>query len=169
MTALRQPDFYPDYSPQAQPETIGNQRQLVRQPQTKLTKVIKPKTFSSPNSLPSNLNTLLLLQKSSFGIAIASMTASIGLYISAVHIPKVWSQEYQHLESLQRQERQLIAINETLKYQIAQEASQDNRLAVSSPESAVFIPPAKISVKNKSNISTEQAKTVELKLNSFGY
>ncbi len=168
MSALRQPDFYPVYSPQAQPEKIGNQRQLVK-PQTKPTKVVKPKTFAPPNNLPSNLNTLSLLQKSSFGIAIVSMTASIGLYISTVHIPKVWSQEYQHLENLQRQERQLIAINETLKYQIAQEASQDKLLSVSSPESAVFIPPAKIGVKNQSDISTERAKTVELKLNSFGY
>ena len=109
------------------------------------------------------------MQQGSFGLAIVSMSASIGLYISTVHVPQIWSQEYRHLENLQRQERQLIAFNETIKYQIAQEASQNKRLSVSKPESAVFIPPATVGVKNKSNISKNQAEIVELKLNSFGY
>lgn len=169
MSALRQPDFYPNYSPQTQPEKTGNQGQLVRQTPAKPTKLVKPKSFSSPNTLSNNLKTLLLLQQGSFTLAIVSMSASIGLYISTVHIPKIWSQEYRHLENLQLQERQLIAFNETIKHQIAQEASQNKHLSVSKPESAVFITPAKIGVKNKSNISKNQAEIVELKLNSWGY
>ncbi len=170
MSALRQPNFSTEYySPQPQPKEINNQRQVVRQPKVGSPKIVKSKAFSLSNTLPSNLQALSLLQKGSFGLAIASMTASIGLYISTVNIPKLWSQEYQHLENLQRQERQLVAINETIKYQIAQEAGQDSHLSISKPESALFINPAKIKVKNQSQIISNQQRTVNLKSNSLGY
>lgn len=170
MTALRQPDFSTAYySPQTPVNRIDYPSQEVRQPEVTPAKIIKPKAFPSSTSLPSNLKVLSLVQKASFGLAIASMTASIGVYISTVHIPRLWSQEYQHLENLQRQERQLVTINETIKYQIAQEAGQDTRLAISKPESAVFINPSKNKIKNKSEIVTSQEKTVSLKLNSLGY
>ncbi|MEM8720312.1 MAG: hypothetical protein AAGE84_13575 [Cyanobacteria bacterium P01_G01_bin.39] len=170
MSALRQPDFYTEYySPQANPKKTNNQHQTPQQTISSSPKVIKSKAFSTPANLPKNLKNLSLIQKSSFGLAIASMTASIGLYISTVQIPKLWSQEYQHLENLQRQERQLIAINETIKYQIAQEASQNNQLAISNPESAVFINPAKVELKDQSELLDHQSKLAELKLNSLGY
>ncbi|MEM7594854.1 MAG: hypothetical protein AAF383_25725 [Cyanobacteria bacterium P01_A01_bin.83] len=165
MSALRQPDFHAKYySPQAHPKKTNNQQTISNSP-----KVLKSKAFSNPAILPKNLKTLSLIQKSSFGLAIASMTASIGLYISTVQIPKVWSQEYQHLENLQRQERQLIAINETIKYQIAQEASQNNQLTISKPESAVFINPAKVESKDQSELIDHQSKLAEIKFNSLGY
>jgi len=165
MSALRQPNFSTEYySPQGQPQQINDQTQVVSS-----AKIVKTKAFSSSTTLPRNLKVLSLLQKGSFGLAIASMTASIGLYISTVHIPKLWSQEYQHLENLQRQERQLVAINETIKYQIAQEAGQDDRLAISKPESAVFINPAKIKINNSSKMNKKQNQAVELKPNSLGY
>ena len=165
MSALRQPNFSTEYySPQGQPQQIKDQTQVVSS-----AKIVKTKAFSSSTTLPRNLKVLSLLQKGSFGLAIASMTASIGLYISTVHIPKLWSQEYQHLENLQRQERQLVAINETIKYQIAQEAGQDDRLAISKPESAVFINPAKIKINNSSKMNKKQNQAVELKPNSLGY
>lgn len=171
MSALRQPNFSTEYySSPTQVKRINYPHQEVRQPEvTSSVKIIKPKTFPSSTSLPSNLKILSLLQKGSFGLAIASMTASIGLYISTVHIPRLWSQEYQHLENLQRQERQLVVINETIKYQIAHEASQDSRLAISKPESAVFINPSKIKTQNKFNMTKSQDKTVDLKLSSLGY
>ncbi|MGB5632219.1 MAG: hypothetical protein WBM44_14690 [Waterburya sp.] len=170
MSALRQPNFSTKYySPTTQLKKINDQRQVVRQPKVHSAKIVKSKAFLASTNLPSNLQALSLLQKGSCGLAIASMAASIGLYISTVHIPKLWSQEYQHLENLQRQERQLVAINETIKYQIAHEAGQDNRLALSKPESAVFINPAKTQVKNQSNISKNKPNTVELKHSSLGY
>ena len=157
MSALRQPDFDPkSYSQGVLPQTgdpegypkqrlkpwhnrsaryaeRNRNRQINQQARAKSTKVVRSKSFSSRNTLPNNLKSLSLLQKGSFGLAIASMSVSIGLYISTVQIPKLWSQEYQQLENLQRQERQLIAINETIKYQIAKEAAQDDRLSVSDP------------------------------------
>ena len=170
MSALRQPDLPAEYySP-----TIG-ERELTPSPQktteTRIepAKVVKPKTFYRANTLPKNLKVLSLLQKGSFCLAIASMTTSIGVYISTVQIPKLWSQEYQHLENLQRQERQLIAINETIKYQIAREAGVDSRLSVSKPESAVFVSPAKVEAKSEPSINKNNQAIVEFKHSSYGY
>lgn len=168
MSALRQPDFESDYYyAQPQPNPTVDRSQIVK-PQVKKSKVVKSKAFRSANSLPKKLKTLSQLQKGSFAVAIATMTASISLYTSTVQIPKLWSQEYQHLEDLQLQERQLVAINETIKYQIAQEAGTNKRLGISKPESAIFIRPAKVKPRKASDSNPAQKKTVELKHN-WGY
>ncbi len=169
MSALRQPDFSQEYyQPPAQTPAANYRHPLVRKP-VKSGKVLNHKTFPASDSLPRNLKTLSLLQKGSFALAIASMAASIGLYMSTVQIPKLWSQEYQHLEDLQLQERQLISINETIKYQLAQEASQDDSLAISKPESAVFIRPAKVELKKQSKNRAAELEEVALKYNGLGY
>ena len=144
MSALRKPDFDPRYYPpqsQFQPE-YGRRSTKVHPPQVK--RVVKNRSFPQQNKLPPNLKLLSALQKTSFGLALASLLTSTGLYISTVQIPQLWSQEYRTLEDLQLQERELIAINEKIKYQIAREASQNAGLAISKPDSAVFIPPAKV-------------------------
>lgn len=179
MSALRQPDFDPkSYSQGILPQQAGDpegygsrnrNRQINQQARAKSAKVVRSKSFSSRTTLPSNLKSLSLLQKGSFGLAIASMSVSIGLYMSTVQIPKLWSQEYQQLENLQRQERQLIAINETIKYQTAKEAAQDDRLSVSEPESAIFLTPAKVEQKNLSNTQKNDFETDELKHSGYGY
>ena len=170
MSALRQPDFSTEYySRRMQSREIAHPpQQTSRQKQAKTTKVVKP-NFSSSSTLPERLKVLSLLQKASFGLAIASMTTSIGVYISTVQIPKLWSQEYQHLENLQRQERQLISINETIKYQIAHEAGQDSNLSISKPESAVFVSPAKVEPRDRYNNSKDKQAILELKYDSYGY
>ena len=167
MSALPQPDFSTDYSyPQPQ-QRIVRRPKRVNKRSLKKAKIVKSKSFPAANTLPKNLKTLSLLQKGSFSIAIATMASSIGLYFSTVNIPKQWSQEYQHLEDLQLQERQLVAINETIKYQIAQEASQDDRLTISKPESAIFINPAKVEEKKLKSDREEQ--DIEFEQNSWGY
>lgn len=177
MSALRKPDFSTDYYyPQAQPHEVINQPNIVqrsaspaqRTSPAQPTKLVKPKAFHS-NNLPKKLKTLSLIQKSSFGVAIATMTASISLYVSTVKIPDIWSQEYQHLENLQLQERQLVAVNETIKYQIAQEAGQDKRLIVSKPESAIFVSPAKVQVRKPADPQQSQQEIAKLKYESLGY
>jgi hypothetical protein len=97
------------------------------------------------------------------------MTASISLYVSTVKIPQLWSQEYQHLEDLQQQERQLVAVNETIKYQIAQEAGKNKSLIISKPESAIFINPAQVKTRKPADLQQTQSKIAELKYNSLGY
>jgi len=168
MSALRQPDFDDYYYAQPQANPVVNQPQIAK-PQVKKSQVVKSKNFRSANNLPKNLKILSQIQKGSFAIAIATMTASIGLYASTVQIPKLWSQEYQHLEDLQLQERQLVAINETIKYQIAQEAGQDSRLSITKPESAIFISPAKVKARKSPSSNPAQEKTVELKHTNSGY
>ena len=169
MPALRQPDFSKNYYPKTPTQQANHQNSVARKPQIRSAKVLKTKTFPTANTLPNHLKTLSLLQKGSFGLAIASMAASIGLYMSTVQIPKLWSQEYQHLEDLQRQERQLISINETIKYQIAQEASQNSNLAISKPESAVFIDPAKVELRKQPDNRKNQFEEVALKYGGLGY
>lgn len=170
MSALRQPDFSADYyHSQAKPNKAINQAPVVRRSPVQPAKVVKSKNFHNSQNLPKNLKTLSLIQKGSFAIAIATMSASISLYASTVKIPKLWSQEYQHLEDLQLQERQLVAVNETIKYQIAQEAGRDHRLIISKPESAIFISPAKVQAKKPVNLEKNQQKIAELKYNSLGY
>ena len=171
MSALRQPDLPAEYySPQIREQQITSLPQdKIEKSRVEPGKIVKSKTFSRSNTLPKNLKKLSLLQKGSFGLAIASMTTSIGVYISTVQIPKLWSQEYQHLEDLQRQERQLIEINETIKYQIAREAGDNSQLSVSKPESAVFVSPAKIEAKDAQSIGKNKQAIAKLKHSSYGY
>lgn len=152
MSALRQHDYDVERYRQIQPKKL---------------KVARTTNISTRNTLPSKLKALSLIQRGSFGLAIASMSATIGLYIYTVQIPKLWSQEYQQLENLQRQERQLIAINETIKYQIAREASKNGQLSLSESQSALFISPKKIEPKI-SNKPIERQKVVE-NYRSLGY
>ncbi|AFZ35386.1 hypothetical protein Sta7437_1828 [Stanieria cyanosphaera PCC 7437] len=120
--------------------------------------------------LPVQLQILLFLQKSSFGLALVLIASSIAVYVSNVRIPQLWSKQYNNLETLQRQERQLVAINESLKHEIAQQAQEKNNQFVSlSVDNAVFVRPASISSSVKSNpIEQVQAKDLSLEINS-GY
>lgn len=171
MSALRQPNFPPEYySLSNSINKKSNQNQSVVLNSTpNSAKTLYSPTFPQTNNLPSSLQVLSLIQKGSFSLALISMAASIGLYASTVQIPKLWSQEYQNLENLQRQERQLIAINETIKYQIAQEAGKNDSLSVSTPESAVFVSPAKVRIKTIPEQTINQQKRIELKHNNLGY
>ena len=97
--------------------------------------------FPSVQPLPVKLRVLLLLQKSSLGLAFILIATSIAVYVSTVRIPELWSKKYQDLETLQRQERQLVAANESLKYKLAQQAQQeDSNLALIKSNNALFIP-----------------------------
>ena len=171
MSALRKPNFETQYyypKPQFKPENKQHKR-LATPNNQQVKRAVKSRSFPQQNKLPQNLQLLSLLQKSSFGLALVSMAASIGLYISTVQIPELWSQEYRNLENLQRQERELITINEKIKYQIAHEATKDNRLAISTPDSAVFIPPAKVNLKNGLEANSNNLEVARIKHNSLGY
>ena len=171
MSALRQPNFPNEYYTLSHSiKKVSNSKQaVVPNPTPKSAKKLYSRTFPQTNNLPRHLHVLSVLQKGSFGLALVSMATSISLYMSTVQIPRLWSQEYQNLENLQRQERQLIAINETIKYQIAQEAGENSSLSVSTPESAVFISPAKINIRTMSEEAINQQEKVKLKYNNLGY
>ncbi|MGF1540050.1 MAG: hypothetical protein ACFCU5_06295 [Pleurocapsa sp.] len=120
--------------------------------------------------IPVKLQVLLLLQKTSFVLALLSMATSLGLYIATVGIPQLWSQEYKKLENLQQQERQLIAINESLKYQLAHEAKQqNNNLSLQQSDDAVFITPAPVNIERKVDEEHKGTELVKFKYTSLGY
>ena len=170
MSALRQPDFSTEYyAPLVRPKKkVRQNTKRTNQPQAK-TKVIKSPTFSQSHNLTSNLRILSLVQQASFGLAIVSMATSIGVYISTVQIPDIWSQKYQNLEDLQRQERQLVSINETMKYQIAKEAGKSETLSISKPESALFINPTQAKPRAASKNNHYKKELINLKYGSLGY
>ena len=171
MSALRQPDFDRYYSPETSFTALQTPSQNRSKPTTatKSKNAVKQGSFPQQNRLPQNLKLLSALQKTSFGLAIGSMLASTALYISTVQIPGQWSQEYRNLEDLQRQERQLIAINEKIKYQIAREAGSDRNLTISQPESAIFITPAKVNSKAYLKTPSNDREIVKIKYDNLGY
>ena len=93
----------------------------------------------------SALQLLIILQKGSFGLAAISLMSCLAVYRATVAIPQLWSQEYETLEALQRQERQLVALDEALKYELAKGAEQPElEMSAISHESTVFIEPTSI-------------------------
>jgi len=92
--------------------------------------------FSRKQRASTSLVLLKFLQKGSALLAVSTMVGSLAIYLSTVRIPQLWSQEYESLGALQRQEQQLVAIDEALKYDIAQQAekSELEMLPISSKE-----------------------------------
>ncbi len=135
MSALPQPDYreamYPLNPPASPPEKVVS----TSSPVTKTTKLSRKKRSSALLQLVS------FAQVSSSVLAGTVMLGSIGVYLTTVRIPQLWSQEYENLENLQRQERQLVAIDEALKYSLAEQATQSG-LAMSSigSQNTVFLP-----------------------------
>ena len=113
--------------------------------------------FPDVKRLPVKLRVLLLLQKSSFGLAFGLIATSVAVYVSTVRIPEMWSKQYRDLETLQRQERQLVAINESLKHELAQQAQQEeNNLELITSDNTIFIPPAPVHLQSEQANLTQQ-------------
>jgi len=80
------------------------------------------------------LKLLLLLQRSSGGVALLLGAALLAVYGWTAYIQQAWGQDYHSLQALQRQERQLSVANEILSSQMAQ--------AAESPNSGLVLPQA---------------------------
>lgn len=183
MSALRKPVLPTESSPRRQrsrrkKRAAGYHPKANNHPLAKSVNRITANNITAVPKLPVKLQVLLLLQRGSFGVALISMAASVGFYISTVKIPQVWSQEYKNLETLQRQERQLTAINETLKYQLAKQAGQQyQQSALVTSENALFITPAKVKIAPEGNQltsdytlpSTSSDRELLLEHSSLGY
>lgn len=95
------------------------------------------------SGLPLWLRSLIGLQRSSTIVAFALAGAALGVYGWTVYSQQLWGKEYQRLENLRRDERQLMATGSTLKSQIAQQvnpASPD--LIPRTPQNVIFLKPA---------------------------
>ena len=167
MSALPQPNFR-DFDSYGELRAPQQKQPIANSPVTKNPKNRNKTTkLSRKKRSPAGLKLLTLLQKSSSGLAAVMMLGSIAVYLSTVRIPQLWSQEYETLEALQRQERDLVAVDEALKYEIARQAAQ-SKLAMSaiSPENTVFLTPN--SVKPQVN-KTDTEKTKLWQSNHLGY
>lgn len=79
---------------------------------------------SRQNKYSPKVRSLLSLEKISTVVSLCLVTSTLGIYAWTIYIPKLWSQEYRQLETLQRHERQLILANESLKNELAQQAEK---------------------------------------------
>ncbi|MGB0563901.1 MAG: hypothetical protein ACPGVO_19190 [Spirulinaceae cyanobacterium] len=87
------------------------------------------------------LRLLFLVQQGSSLLAFCLATAVLITYGSTVYIQQEWGEEYRKLETLQREQRELIAASELMKNQLAQQASLPNAgLMPPSPANTIFLP-----------------------------
>lgn len=104
---------------------------------------------SPSRRLPAELRSLQAVQKISSAIAFCLVASTLGVYAWSVCIPRLWSQEYRRLETLQRNERHLTAMGETIKNQLAQQAERpETGLASLNPGQVIFLSPTSISDRN---------------------
>lgn len=84
---------------------------------------------------------MLRLQQATSAISIGLVVATLGVYGWTVYVPKMWSQAYKDLETLQRHERHLTATNESIKNQLALQAEKpESGLANPHPAQSIFLP-----------------------------
>ena len=135
--------------------------------QTKLSNNLRkvPSNFPKPRKFPVYLKILVLLQKASLGAAGLSIVTGIILYLSSVSLPQKWSKEYRNLENLQRQERQLTTMGETLKYKLAQQA-QELQLSPITSQNTIFLKPKKLAINPQAN---QENSDKSLKKVNLGY
>lgn len=110
---------------------------LVSFPKKSLTNTARLPIKKRPSAA---LQLLKVLEKGSSILAVVTMSGSIAVYLATVTIPQQWSSEYENLETLQRKERKLVALDEALKYEIAKGAQQsDLEMSAIAPESTIFL------------------------------
>jgi hypothetical protein len=93
--------------------------------------------------MPLWLTLLVMAQRGSSVVTFILIAAVLTVYSWTVYAQQRWGQAYRHLESLQKQERQLIATNEVLKNQMARQAEKpDVGLILPDPSTRIFLSPA---------------------------
>ncbi|MDB9314059.1 hypothetical protein PN462_13190 [Spirulina sp. CS-785/01] len=176
----RHPAFNGDTKPQpsATPPQNGNSQET-----QKNTKVVShpafqkkgqstPKTAankasSTPSQLPNKqqqfplwLRTLLAVKNGTSILTGCVVTAVLIVYSSTVYVQQQWTEEYQRLEQLQREHRNLTAADEVFKNQLASQANQENAgLVAPSPSNTIFLP------RSEEKPFVEDAQTASRRIN----
>lgn len=92
-------------------------------------------------TLPTSLQFLLRFQQATSIMTFGLVGVALMVYGLTVYTPRTWSHEYKKLRSLQNHERQLVATNEILKNQLAQQAEKPNSgLVRPNPNYNIFLP-----------------------------
>jgi hypothetical protein len=135
----------------------SNQRLLSQSPQSSVTPIRRRRTRAAKSTQdegqavvhsfsqqkPLWVTVLLKLQQGSFFVTFSLIVGAMVVYGWTVYIQQRWGQEYEKLETLKKQERQLISANEVLKNQMAQQAENPTTgLLLPNPNNAIFLAPA---------------------------
>lgn len=132
------------------------QRQVPPSPQTKARKQLWPEksprvspapksagkrvnlTFAPPS--PWWLRSIFFFKYSSGFAVVGLIMAVLTTYGGIVSAQRQWTKEFSQLENLRQTERQLVAANEVIKNQAAQESVGNKELGKVDPNSRVYIP-----------------------------
>ncbi|HEY9816257.1 MAG TPA: hypothetical protein V6D20_10735 [Candidatus Obscuribacterales bacterium] len=94
-------------------------------------------------SLPLWLRGLILAQQGSAVVMLTLVASVLGVYGWTVYVQQNWGRAYHQLETLQRQQQQMTAALEMLKYQTAQSIDQQgSEYQVPHPDQLIFMAPA---------------------------
>ena len=89
------------------------------------------------------LNLLLWTQRGSSVMTLMLGAAILVTYGWTVYIQQQWGREFDRLEAMKKQERQLVSTNEVLKNQMAEQAEKPTAgLLLPDPSNAIFLTPA---------------------------
>lgn len=126
--------------------------------------------MDSSGTLPVWLLRFCAFHRYSSGVAFLLVAASLVVYGWTVYSQELWSQGYRRLQSLQRQERQLITTNATLTNKMAQEAEQPAAgLALPTPDRTIFLPPASQSPNSTPTQTTPDLEPQQQTTSPLGY
>ena len=121
----------------------------------KNSKITKIKSPSS--NLPSWLKSFRVLQASSSFLVLCLIGSTLFVYSWTVSTQQTWGKQYENLEKLQRQERDLTATNESIKNKLVEDTNPEKSdLVPITPEQVLFL---KSTNKDKSELKKTQATT----------
>ncbi|MGG6294327.1 hypothetical protein ACQ4M4_07890 [Leptolyngbya sp. AN02str] len=105
------------------------------------TQIGSVRPFPAAQQTPTWLKKLLMAQAISNPLTLVLVIAAGMVYAGTVYTQQMWSRSYSRLESLQSQERQIIAADESLKHQMAQQAAKANSgLTLPTTDHTIFLP-----------------------------
>lgn len=143
----------------------------IAQLKPKNTVAVDTKVEAMPTvELPLGLKILLFFQRSSTVVTIGLIGITTIVYAQTNYTPQQWTEQYRKLIMLQSAERNLVATDESIKNQIAEEAEKkETGLVNPLPSSVLFLPSPtglqKLPPNKSQNTSTNNA----LNLNPQGY
>lgn len=98
---------------------------------------------NSRQQAPVWLKSLLFVQRSSDAVTFLLIAATLALYSWTVYTQQQWTKEYDKLQTLQRNERQLTTTNEGIKNQLAQQAEKPEAgMVTPNPRNTIYLQPA---------------------------
>jgi hypothetical protein len=139
-------------TPAAKPATLPKGQTKLSQPQRKRNSAIPTglnkhsatdiSVMPTSEVMPLWLTRLCVCQRNTSIVTFICVATTLLVYGWTVYSQQMWSQSYQKLQNLQRQERQLTVTNGVLKSKMATDAEKNNNgLTSITPERMIFLAP----------------------------